>query len=206
MGKEEINMEHSIYYQELIKKTAHRYPNKIKQIYLASRKLLEQYIAKESASHARVSKMAQDIILPSIAIYLAVKDQTGDVDKAYEIVGRTYEDYYEEKAEKLKKACRNPLAFHFVPSLAADFIKKNYDEMDGFKTINKSKGMKMCHIDVVKCPFDHYCRKYGCEELTTAFCDAADMAFDHLRRGISWDRTQAIGRGDDRCDFIITID
>lgn len=199
-------MEHSDYYKDLVKKTNHRFPKQIKQIYLLSRKYYDKLLEDAEEMSQAKYELVSDIIFPSIAIYQAVIKYIGDADIAYEIVSRAYEDYYLEKTEKLRNMCKNSLAFYLIPSMAGDFIKKNYSEKEGFKIINRSKGMKTCHYDIVECPYHHFCKAYQCEELTTAFCDVADQAFEHLHRGISWDRTMAIGRGDDRCDFIINID
>ena len=199
-------MELSEYCKDLVRKTEHRFPDKIKPIYLQARKFLDQYIRVEQSSDKKIADIVLEIILPSIAIYHAVIKYTGDADRAYDIVSRCFEDYFEEKAESFREACRKALFSNMVPTIAADFIKKNYSEKDGFQLVNRSKGMKLCHFDVVECPYFHYCRKYRCEELTTAFCDVADIAFDHLHRGISWDRTETLGRGDGKCNFIVSVD
>lgn len=200
-------MELSEYYKDLIRKTQHRFPSKIKVIYLKSRKNFDVLMEAESKSGMNQhTASVTEIILPSIAVYNAVIALTGDSERAYDIVSRCFEDFFEEKAESFRESCRKALFSHMVPPMAADFIRKNYSEKDGFKLVNRSKGMKLCHIDIVECPYHHYCRKYRCEELTTAFCDVADIAFDHLHRGISWDRTETLGRGDDKCNFIISVD
>ena len=199
-------MEQSEFYKDLIRKTNHRFPEKIKQIYLCSRKKLNQYFEMEEKSGKYHSELVADIILPSIAVYKAVIEVTGDEERAYDIVSRCFEDYFGAKVENLREACKKALFSHLVPPMVGDFIKKNYSEKDGFKVVNRSKGMKLCHFDVVACPYHHYCRRYRCEDLTTAFCDVADVAFDHLHRGISWDRTETLGRGDGKCNFIVSVD
>ena len=204
-GKDKT-MDTSAFFEELIRKTAHRFPKQIKAIYLRARKYLEQLNGAERVNDQAISLHVTDIILPSIAVYKAVIELTGDQDRAYQIVSRCYEDYFEEKAQKLRDKCKPSIAYPLVTTFAGDFIKKQFSEKDGFVLQNKSKGWKYCQIDIVECPYFSYCKRYGCEELTTAFCDADDIAFEHLHRGISWDRTHTLGRGDDCCDFIISVD
>ena len=200
------NMELTEYFKELTKKTAHRFPKQIKPIYLRARALADQLFAAEEESGVDISVQTVIIAISSIAYYHAVIQLTGNQEKAYDIVGRTYEDYFMAKSEKMRESCRKALFSQLVPPITADFIKKNFSDKEGFKSVNKSKGMKLCHIDIVRCPFHHYCAKYDCEDLTTAFCDVADEAFNHLHRGVSWDRTRTLGKGDDKCDFIINVD
>lgn len=194
------------FFEELVRKTAHRFPKQVKDIYLKASSYYKGLCQREAQKPEGIRMLNEEIIFPSIAFYKAIIENTGDTDRAYDVVSRCYEDYLRKKAEKMRDKCRLSVSYPFVTSIAGDFIKRQFNDKAGFEAINRSKGWKLCHIDIVKCPYHEYCKLYGCEELTTAFCYADDIIFEHLHRGISWDRTLTLGRGDDHCDFIISVD
>ena len=41
------------------------------------------------------------------------------------------------------------------------------------------------------------------EEITRAFCDGDDAGYGNLHPKLIWGRTKTIGRGGDRCDFLL---
>ena len=55
-------------------------------------------------------------------------------------------------------------------------------------------------FDARECFYVNLFAHYGTPELTAHFCALDDLLYGDLP-GISWERTQTLGRGDDRCNF-----
>ena len=66
----------------------------------------------------------------------------------------------------------------------------------------ESRGRE-ARFNIVKCPYYDICLRYGCPEITRAFCDGDDAGYGHLHPKLVWGRTKTIGRGGDRCDFLL---
>ena len=63
----------------------------------------------------------------------------------------------------------------------------------------------MC-FDMLACPYQDTCVKYGCPEIVAGFCRADDEAYGHMHPKLKWGRTKTLGQGGDCCDFRLTIE
>ena len=88
----------------------------------------------------------------------------------------------------------------------ANMITEKFGEASGFSMNIISNKPKECHIDMIVCPYHQNCKKYGCEELTTAFCNSDDITYGNMHDKVKWLRTKTLGRGNNCCDFMIKID
>ena len=57
-------------------------------------------------------------------------------------------------------------------------------------------------MDILKCPYCKYCLELGCPELTPLFCENDDYVYGNVS-GLRFTRTQTLGKGGDRCDFLM---
>jgi len=64
---------------------------------------------------------------------------------------------------------------------------------------------EMC-FDMLACPYQDTCVKYGCPEIVAGFCRADDEAYGHMHPKLKWGRTKTLGQGGDCCDFRLTIE
>ena len=60
-------------------------------------------------------------------------------------------------------------------------------------------------MDMLECPYMSICKKYGCPEIVPAFCVSDDVAYGNMHPRLVWGRTKTLGRGDDCCDFKLTV-
>lgn len=58
-------------------------------------------------------------------------------------------------------------------------------------------------FNIIKCPYYETCLRYGCPEITRAFCDGDDAGYGKLHPKLIWCRSKTIGRGGDCCDFLL---
>ena len=58
-------------------------------------------------------------------------------------------------------------------------------------------------FNMVRCPSWETCKRYGCPEITRAFCGGDDAGYGDLHPKLFWGRTKTIGKGGDCCDFLL---
>ena len=63
----------------------------------------------------------------------------------------------------------------------------------------------MC-FDMLDCPYQDTCVKYGCPGIVAGFCRADDETYGHMHPKLKWGRTKTLGQGGDCCDFRLTIE
>ena len=75
----------------------------------------------------------------------------------------------------------------------------------GFKAKHHEAEQGCFRMDMLECPYMNICRKYGCPEIVPAFCASDDVAYGNMHPKLLWGRTKTLGRGDDFCDFKLTV-
>lgn len=60
----------------------------------------------------------------------------------------------------------------------------------------------ICQFNILKCPYVKYCAELGCPELAHIFCNNDIYAYGSLE-GIQFLRTQTLGTGGEKCDFLL---
>lgn len=181
------------------------FPQQIHQIEEKSRKLFDEYCKQEEGKAKEITMHTVRKIFPCIAFYKAVIECTSQKEKAYAIINQYFTRECEIVAKNLQKLCRIPFAYRLVPRIMAGVIHRSFGEKSGFEMIDHSVRGKICHIDMIKCPYFLLCSTYGCPELTTVFCNADDVAYGNMHPKLSWERKKTLGRGNDCCDFIQKI-
>lgn len=190
---------------DLLRISERRFPEEQLQIEKRARMLLEQYCREEPASEKAVTMHTEKKIYPCIAFYKSVIEYTNQQQQAYAIIGDYFKKQCKVNAQQLQKLCRIPFAFRLVPGIMAQVIHKSFGEKSGFRMIDYETGGGTCHIDMIECPYFSNCKKYGCPELTTVFCDGDDVAYGNMHPKLSWERRKTLGRGNECCDFILKV-
>ena len=194
------------FYKDLTKKVQKMFPNDYDRIREKADEMLREMCAGEKNKPKAITMHTVDRIFPCISIYKAIDEVNGQKEAAYEMISDYFEEISLKTTEGIQRICRFPLIYRLAPWVAGKIIKKQFGEKSGFKMKVHHAYGKKCHIDILKCPYHQYCKFYECEELTTAFCNADDVAYSNMHPNVSWDRTKTLGRGDKYCDFIIQID
>ena len=57
-------------------------------------------------------------------------------------------------------------------------------------------------FDIISCPYCKYLAELGCPELTANFCNSDLYAYGDLSE-IEFSRTQTLGTGGEKCDFVM---
>lgn len=101
------------------------------------------------------------------------------------------------------------IAFYKAVTECTNQHKQAYSIIENYFTekceIYAKRIQRLCHIDMIECPYFSICSACGCPELTTVFCNAYDVAYVNMHSKLSWERKKTLGRGDNCCDFILKI-
>lgn len=181
------------------------FPDQKNQIEEKAKSLFNEYIKLEEGKTKDITKHTIEKIYPCLAFYNAIQECTNQRDKAYSIIEEYFTRECEITANKIRKLCQIPFAYKLVPYIMAEVIHKQFGVKSGFNMINHNTKGKMCHIDMVECPYFTTCSMHGCPELTKAFCNADDITYGNMHPNLSWERKKTLGRGDECCDFILKI-
>ena len=139
--------------------------------------------------------------LPSLALYQTLRKAGADQEAALAEMDRIIAAQLEHSGRRrlVQVLGRMPDPFAVLGFLNRWALKYRYPpEGWRFEWVEDSD----CCIayDARECFYVNVLAAYGAPELTAHLCAIDDLLYDNLP-GISWERTQTLGRGDDRCDF-----
>ena len=162
---------------------------------------LDGFLTRYASLPKGVHMHTDSRILPSAAIYLTVKDAVGQ-EKAYRII----EDAAVNTCRTIEKKLQNLMK---LPGMRGLFIrfwnpmtKKVFGSGNGFRNVFYPKKKGEYRMDVTSCPYFRYFTELGCPELTRIFCDNDERIYGRLP-GLRFMRTGTLGKGSERCDFLI---
>ena len=159
--------------------------------------LLERY----SSLPKGVQFHLENKILPAAAIYLTLKEKTGQ-QEAYRIMEESTYRTAENIGKKLAKLMRVPGMRSLFMKVWDPLTRKMFGEKSGFRNVFYPKTKNEYRMDVTSCPYFRYFSELGCPELTAISCGSDDRVYGNLP-GIRFERTTTLGRGGERCDFCI---
>lgn len=164
-----------------------------------------EILKKENSNAAPEKKYhLEGQVLPGIAAYEILQSVMSKEEAL-----KTVHSYVEEKAykfrEKMVKLLYIPGLYRMVPYFFTKGTKKLFNEKAGFSAVEHKTSEGVWRIDMVKCPYNDNCIRYGCPELCGCFCDSDDITYDNMHKNIIWHRTKTLGRGGDCCDFCVKL-
>ncbi|MGN0637478.1 MAG: L-2-amino-thiazoline-4-carboxylic acid hydrolase [Huintestinicola sp.] len=191
--------------EALLEESIKIFPEHYARIEEKARTLYLEFSNREEGKPKEITMHTVRQIYPCIAFYKAVIDQTGQQETAYNIIDGYFKKRAGASAKFLQKILKIPFVYNIVPNIMTVVIRKIFGRKSGFEmTEHKTEG-KVCHIDMLICPYYSACSACGCAELTVAFCNSDDVAYGNLHPKLSWERRKTLGRGDDCCDFILRV-
>ena len=144
-------------------------------------------------------------IYPGISVFQSLLEAGCNREDAAQVIYDFYDFAARKGARMLQTLLKIPGLYKKVPQLACKIINKSFGADAGFTSINRKVDKTGMHIDMVVCPYNEICRKYGCPEIIKAFCHSDDIAYGHMHPKLIWARTKTLGRDGDCCDFIINV-
>lgn len=140
---------------------------------------------------------ARDYILPSIAIYEALRRESGQEAALAQFREMFFQAAY-GGAARLRERAEDATFRRGLPHSA---LPPREGAHGGFVFRIVRDGADGSEYHVLRCPYVEFCARYGCEELATTFCDCDDIIYGDIHPKLVWARSKTIGRGQELCDF-----
>lgn len=141
-----------------------------------------------------------DLIFPHIAVYKSLLEKHGEI--AMEIMEKGEAVSARKSAKTFQNMVKLPFGRKlFLKGFAAG-CRSGFGAEAGFGNIVHQANSHRYQMDVTACPYVKYCNAEGCGELTHIFCDNDVYAYGYLD-GIIFERTQTLGTGGEKCDFLL---
>ena len=121
------------------------------------------------------SGQKRERIYPCIALFHALVDAGTGREEAAAFVTGYYRRLAERAAPIIRTALKIPGLYRLVPKLFFDTALKHCVPEAGFLSENRFLSKTEMRFDMVKCPYQDCCVRYGCPELVKGFCDTDDI-------------------------------
>ena len=139
-------------------------------------------------------------IMPGIAIYEVLQTVVSK-EEALQLI-HSYVNAHAQKYHNLFHCLlKFPGLYHLLPGIFAKAVNEKFGPTAGFQFVPYEVTKDVFRFDMMRCPYNDTCKKYGCPELCRCFCDSDDITYDGLHPKLVWHRTKTLGRGGDCCDF-----
>lgn len=163
-------------------------------------------LCAENADETKAVQMhTRSRIYPAISVFEALTASGISRQDAAQLIL----DFYKVRAQKPAKVIRNllkiPGLYKAVPKIFLIGVNKLFGPDAGFQAKHYETEAGCFRMDMLECPYRNICRKYGCPEIVPAFCASDDVAYGNMHPKLLWGRTKTLGRGDEFCDFKLTV-
>lgn len=144
---------------------------------------------------------SSNYILPSIAVYLTLKDCVGSRG-ALDLFRTIYFEAAYKGADFLQGKAEDQ---SFREGFAHDMAGNKEGERGGFRFHLVKDDSTGAEFHVLQCPYCDFCAAYQCQELVPVFCECDDIVYGNIHPLLRWERTETLGRGQKRCNFKFSI-
>lgn len=176
---------------------------KAEKIAEAAQRRYEELLNENAGDCKALRKHTFKRIYPAIAVYETFKSEGIEPEKAVWYIREYFQRFAVSFVPHLKRVIRWFGLAKKVPKLFMNFSLKGFGPEAGFEyEFPETKGNE-ARFNIVLCPYFETCRRYGCPEITKAFCDGDDAGYGNLHPKLFWGRTKTIGRGGDCCNFLL---
>lgn len=176
---------------------------KAAQIARSAQKRYEALRAENSSDSKELRSHSYKRIYPGIAVYEAMRAEDISQEKAVWYIREYFQRIAAKRVPFFQKAIKTFGLARKFPHLFMAGVKKSCQPNAGFVyELPESHGNE-ARLNIVRCPYFEICKRYGCPEITSAYCDSDDAGYGNLHPNLIWGRTKTIGHGGDCCDFLL---
>ena len=194
------------YMRNMVPELKEKYGEEKARKILANAEIRYAALLEENTDEPRAySGQKRERIYPSIALFHALVDAGTKREEAAAFVTDYYRRLAERAAPVIRTVLKIPGLYRLVPKLFFDTALKHCVPEAGFLTENRFLSKTGMRFDMVKCPYQDSCVRYGCPELVKGFCDTDDICYGNMHSRLSWERSGTLGHGDALCDFKLRI-
>ena len=142
-------------------------------------------------------------IYPGIAVYEAFRTEGIGSEKAVWYIREYFQRFAASYVPHLQRVIRVPGIAKRIPKLFMKISQQSFGTEAGFIYEFPESHGNEARFNILHCPYMETCKRYGCPEVTRAFCDGDDAGYGNLHPKLKWGRTKTIGRGGECCNFLL---
>ena len=176
---------------------------KAAQIARSAQKRYEALRAENSSDSKELRSHSYKRIYPGIAVYEAMRSEGISQEKAAWYIREYFQRLAAKRVPFFQRAIKTFGLARKFPYLFVAGVKKSCQPNAGFVYELPESYDNEARINIVRCPYFEICKRYGCPEITAAYCDSDDAGYGNLHPQLIWGRTKTIGHGGDCCDFLL---
>lgn len=176
---------------------------KAAQIAQSAQKRYEALRAENSSDSKELRSHSYKRIYPGIAVYEAMRSEGISQEKAVWYIREYFQRLAAKRVPFFQRAIKTFGLARKFPYLFVAGVKKSCQPNAGFVYELPESHDNEARINIVRCPYFEICKRYGCPEITSAYCDSDDAGYGNLHPNLIWGRTKTIGHGGDCCDFLL---
>lgn len=176
---------------------------KAAQIAQSAQKRYEALRAENSSDSKELRSHSYKRIYPGIAVYEAMRAEDISQEKAVWYIREYFQRLAAKRVPFFQRAIKTFGLARKFPHLFVAGVKKSCQSNAGFVYELPESHYNEARINIVRCPYFEICKRYGCPEITSAYCDSDDAGYGNLHPNLIWGRTKTIGHGGDCCDFLL---
>ena len=176
---------------------------KAAQIARSAQKRYEALRAENSSDSKELRSHSYKRIYPGIAVYEAMRAEDISQEKAIWYIREYFQRLAAKRVPFFQRAIKTFGLARKFPYLFVAGVKKSCQPNAGFVYELPESHYNEARINIVRCTYFEICKRYGCPEITSAYCDSDDAGYGNLHPNLIWGRTKTIGHGGDCCDFLL---
>ena len=176
---------------------------KAAQIARSAQNRYEALCAENSSDSKELRSHSYKRIYPGIAVYEAMRSEGISQEKAVWYIREYFQRLAAKRVPFFQRAIKTFGLARKFPHLFVAGVKKSCQSNAGFVYELPESHYNEARINIVRCPYFEICKRYGCPEITSAYCDSDDAGYGNLHPNLIWGRTKTIGHGGDCCDFLL---
>ena len=176
---------------------------KAAQIARSAQNRYEALRAENSSDSKELRSHSYKRIYPGIAVYEAMRSEGISQEKAVWYIREYFQRLAAKRVPFFQRAIKTFGLARKFPHLFMAGVKKSCQPNAGFVYELPESHDNEARINIVRCPYFEICKRYGCPEITSAYCDSDDAGYGNLHPNLIWGRTKTIGHGGDCCDFLL---
>ena len=176
---------------------------KAAQIARSAQNRYEALRTENSSDSKELRSHSYKRIYPGIAVYEAMRAEGISQEKAVWYIREYFQRLAAKRVPFFQRAIKTFGLARKFPYLFVAGVKKSCQPNAGFVYELPESHDNEARINIVRCPYFEICKRYGCPEITSAYCDSDDAGYGNLHPSLIWGRTKTIGHGGDCCDFLL---
>lgn len=153
---------------------------KADQIAQAAQTRFEALCAENSSDSKELRAHSFRRIYPGIAVYEALRAEGIPQEKAVWYIREYFQRFAAKRVPLFQWAIKTFGLARKFPRLFKSGIEKSCTSSAGFAFEYPESHGNEARLNIVSCPYYEITKRYGCPEITAAYCDSDDVGYGNL--------------------------